>query len=82
MFAFHHTSPRFTATVRNTKTPKKRKADTEEEAADMQRLTISLPNTLYAQVERIAKRESRSLAWVIRKGVESVVKEDEPLFDQ
>jgi hypothetical protein len=82
MFTFHHASPRFTATVRKANTPKKPKADAEEEAADMQRLTISLPNTLYAQVERIAKRESRSMAWVIRKGVESLVKEDEPLFNQ
>ncbi|HEU5080194.1 MAG TPA: ribbon-helix-helix protein, CopG family [Opitutaceae bacterium] len=82
MFTFHHTSPRFTVTMRKANTPKRPKAETENEATDMQRLTISLPKTLYAHVERIAKRESRSMAWVIRKGIESVIKEDEPLFNQ
>jgi len=46
------------------------------------RLTVSLPTDLYQELGVIAKRESRSLGWVIRKAAENFVREDSPLFHQ
>lgn len=46
------------------------------------RLTVSLPPDLYEEVEKIAKRDSRSLGWVIRKAVETLVQNEQPLFHQ
>ena len=55
---------------------------TAEEAGEVTRLSVSLPNDLYREVELLAKRDSRSLAWVIRKAVENLVKQEQPLFHQ
>jgi metal-responsive CopG/Arc/MetJ family transcriptional regulator len=52
-----------------------------EDECDTVRLTISLPRSLYAEVMRISKRESRSRAWVVRKGLEALVKQEEPLLN-
>lgn len=46
----------------------------------MQRLTISIPKPLYDEVERISNRDSRSMAWVIRKAIETHVQEESPLL--
>ena len=46
------------------------------------RLTISFPSDLYAELERIAKRDKRSLGWVVRKAVEDLAKAEEPLLHQ
>ena len=46
------------------------------------RLSVSLPPSLYKELELIAKRDSRSLGWVIRKAAENLVKEELPLFNQ
>jgi len=45
-----------------------------------QRLTVSLPTNLYMEIQLIAKRDSRSLGWIIRKAVENLVREEQPLF--
>lgn len=50
------------------------------EDAGQQRLTISLPTKLYAEIDNIAKRDSRSMAWVLRKAAEMLVAEENPLF--
>ncbi|OYU42110.1 MAG: hypothetical protein CFE44_25870, partial [Burkholderiales bacterium PBB4] len=64
----HHLSPQMG--VRATKTQSFRKP----------RLSISLPSELYSEVEKIAKRDSRSMGWVIRKAVEAHVQSEQPLF--
>jgi predicted DNA-binding protein len=46
------------------------------------RLSISLPVELYHEVELMAQRDSRSLAWVVRKAVENHVKQELPIFNQ
>ena len=46
------------------------------------RLSVSLPRELYDEVGKIAKRDSRSLGWVVRKAVEELVKAELPLFNQ
>jgi len=43
---------------------------------DVQRLTISLPKELYSEVQTIAARDSRSLAWVVRKALEKLVADE------
>jgi predicted transcriptional regulator len=50
--------------------------------ADTPRLSVSLSKELYGEVEKIAKRDSRSMGWVIRKAVEDLVKAELPLFHQ
>lgn len=42
----------------------------------MQRLTISIPTELYAEIQRIAESDSRSLAWVIRHAIELRVQQE------
>lgn len=61
------------------KTAPTRKVIKAEEVS-IQRLTITLPSDLYSEVERIATRDSRSLSFVIRKAVEGLVREEQPLF--
>jgi metal-responsive CopG/Arc/MetJ family transcriptional regulator len=46
------------------------------------RITISLPQDLYGEVEVIAARQERSRNFVIRKAVERMVQEEQPLFNQ
>lgn len=46
----------------------------------MKRLTVSFPAGLYAELEKLAARDSRSLGWIIRKSAEELVKQDQPLF--
>jgi hypothetical protein len=70
-----HSSPLFTAMVKASKKP-----PVEEDEADNVRLTISLPKPLYDEVQAMAKRDDRSLAFVIRKAIESHVHEDQPLL--
>ena len=48
----------------------------------MVRTQIQLPDTLYAQAKRIAERQEMSLAEVVRRGLEHMVRlyrADEPL---
>ena len=52
----------------------------QENEKDSPRLTISLPRKLYDEVQAIAAKESRSLAWVVRKALENLVAEEQPLF--
>ena len=52
----------------------------KEDEGDVQRLTVSLPKELYSEVQTIATRDSRSLAWVVRKALEKLVAEEQPLF--
>lgn len=56
------------------------KSPKKKASPDVQRLTISLPSALYSEVELIASRDSRSLGWVIRKAVEKLVADEQPLF--
>ena len=49
---------------------------------DMRRFSVGLPADLYAELERIAKRDSRSLGWVARRAVEELVRQEQPLFHQ
>jgi hypothetical protein len=69
-------SPLFTAVVK----PLKKQPESEDEG-DTVRLTISLPKLLYAEVQHIAKRDDRSLAFVIRKAIEQRVHEEQPLLN-
>jgi hypothetical protein len=64
----HHVSPLFTSVVKK-RTPKPET-----------RLTISLPSELYDEITRIAKRDSRSRGWVIRKAVDQLIREEQPLL--
>lgn len=48
----------------------------------MRRLSISLPSNIYVELERLAARDSRSLAWIARKAVQDYVERQEPLFHQ
>lgn len=57
-----------------------KKPTVEEDEADNVRLTISLPKALYDRVHAMAKRDDRSLAFVIRKAIESRAHEDQPLL--
>lgn len=70
-----HSSPLFTAVVKTSKKPA-----LDENEADNIRLTISLPKPLYGEVQAMAKRDDRSLAFVIRKAVEGYVRDDQPLL--
>lgn len=54
----------------------------EQSKTQKPRLSVSLPQDLYEEVEKIAKRDSRSMGWVIRKAVEELVKAELPLFNQ
>ena len=66
----------FTAVV---KLPSNQLASDEDDE-EMVRLTISLPKSLYGVVQNLAKRDDRSLAFVIRKAVEQRVHEEQPLL--
>ena len=66
----------FTAVV---KLPSNQLASDEDDE-EMVRLTISLPKSLYGEVQNLAKRDDRSLAFVIRKAVEQRVHEEQPLL--
>lgn len=75
----HRRSPLFTTMVKKGAQRAPRPSLAAEDDG-MKRLTISLPAALYAELERIAVRDSRSLGWVIRKGAEELVKQEQPLF--
>jgi metal-responsive CopG/Arc/MetJ family transcriptional regulator len=57
----------------------KRPAPSEDDG-DVQRLSVSLPKELYSEVQTIATRDSRSLAWVVRKALEKLVADEQQLF--
>lgn len=44
------------------------------------RFTVSLPVAMNTELERIGRRDSRSRAWLIRKAVEALLKQENPLF--
>jgi predicted transcriptional regulator len=46
------------------------------------RFSITVTPDTYKEIECIADRESRSIAWVVRKAVENLVREEQPLFHQ
>jgi hypothetical protein len=73
----HQDAPLCITAVKTQKT----KAATEE-TSEVTRLSVTLPSDLYREVELLAKRDSRSLAWVIRRAVENLVKQEQPLFHQ
>lgn len=54
--------------------------ETQLKEAEVQRITISLPKELYSEVERIAEKDSRSMAFIIRKAVQAYVNEEQGLF--
>lgn len=57
-----------------------KKAPEPEDEEEMVRLTISLPKPLYTEVQNLAKRDDRSLAFVIRKAIEQRVHDEQPLL--
>jgi metal-responsive CopG/Arc/MetJ family transcriptional regulator len=70
-----HGGARCTAVAKTSKNPQQ-----HEEPDDSVRFSVSLPKPLYHEVQVLAKREDRSLAFVVRKAVENYVREDQPLF--
>ena len=72
-----HSGARCTAVAKPSKKPQQ-----DEETDDSVRFSVSLPKPLYDEVQVLAKREDRSLAFVVRKAVENYVREDQPLFHQ
>lgn len=54
-------------------------SDRHRDRASM-RTSVSLPRSLYSEVERIAGKNKVSIAWVIRDAVEKYVAEEAPLF--
>lgn len=63
-------------------TPSSNRKPKSAESDDMVRLSVSVPRNLYDELDKIAQRDSRSMAWVIRKAAEGLVKQDQPLFHQ
>lgn len=54
-----------------------------EQEADLRatvRTSVSLPSTLHADLERIARDKKVSLAWVIREAAEKYVADQWPLL--
>jgi predicted transcriptional regulator len=51
-------------------------------AGGMRRFSIGLLPEAYAEIERIAKRDSRSIGWIARKAVEEYLRQEQPLFHQ
>lgn len=78
---FHHRAPLSTTVVRHSQI-KRQKPKVNVAEDGMQRLSVSLPPDLYAEIDKIAKRDSRSMAWVMRKAAEDLVKQEQPLFHQ
>lgn len=72
-----HSGARCTAVAKSSKKPQQ-----DEETDDSIRISVSLPKPLYAEVKILADREERSLAFVIRRAVENMVREEQPLFHQ
>ena len=60
----------------------KRTAISATKSKRMPRLSVSVPQQIYDEVKRIAKRDSRSTGWVMRKAVEDLVKAEQGLFAQ
>lgn len=48
----------------------------EEVTGDSVRITVSLPQPLYDGVMSVAKRDDRSLAFIVRKAVEGFLKQE------
>lgn len=46
------------------------------------RTSVSLPRNIYLEVQRIARRNRVSTAWVIRDAVEKYVGNEAPLFSR
>lgn len=46
------------------------------------RASVSLPSSLHAELERIARNKKVSLAWVIREAAEKYVADQWPLLTQ
>jgi metal-responsive CopG/Arc/MetJ family transcriptional regulator len=62
---------------------KARKSEKEkEEEKNVVRFSVGLQKGLCAEIDRIAKRESRSRNWMINKAAEELVKNEQPLFHQ
>lgn len=53
-----------------------------ERSAGMTRASVSFPNEVYAELERLAVAKKVSLAWVVREAAERYVAEQWPLFAQ
>lgn len=50
--------------------------------AGVTRASVSFPNNVYAELERLAAAKKVSLAWVVREAAERYVAEQWPLFAQ
>ncbi len=50
------------------------------ERAKSVRTSVSIPQELHEEVERIAARQQVSVAWVIRQAVKKFVEAERPLF--
>jgi metal-responsive CopG/Arc/MetJ family transcriptional regulator len=73
----HHFAPLcITMSVAGIKSNSRRKAERK------MRFSITVTPDTYKEIEQIANRESRSIAWVVRKAVENLVREEQPLFHQ
>jgi metal-responsive CopG/Arc/MetJ family transcriptional regulator len=53
-----------------------------ERVAGTTRASVSFPNEVYAELERLAIAKKVSLAWVVREAAERYVAEHWPLFAQ
>jgi len=52
--------------------------DSEEKGSH--RLSVSLTPEQHAELSRIAKRHKVSIAWVVREAIESLLRDELPLF--
>lgn len=74
----HHDAPHFTIMGSKTRKPLKE----NDESRNTVRFSIALPKALCEEIDRIAKRESRSRNWMMNKAAEELVKNEQPLFHQ
>ena len=61
---------------------KQLKVDDELDSSPMVRVSVSLPQGLHAELERIARDKKVSLAWVMRDAAEKYVADQWPLLSQ